>query len=287
MTRTRRNCRTAREGTEKSVAKRKPASQRRRRMKRRMRNTLKKISIVFLLSRLEYHGDKALCTAHVFNIGLPDGLNKRLLLNMYPVQMTDEDTCEQDRQAGPVCHSETYTQHGQERTTVSGMAKSAIWSVLHDLLTNGDGDITGKVAPQRPDSVPAQGHAEKDESYAQRKECCALPAHRGCREQRSEREIQSEAAPLQADQDTHRTAILDGCLFSRYSGSLPDCTSHFRNNPYQAGGQKESRRFCIGVDQWQQILLLLRNMRHLTEKMAETRAETGLTGEAFRGRIPA
>jgi len=145
---------------------------------------------------LEYKWNEAPGAMHVFNVRLADGLAERLLLNAYPVHMAKEHTREQGDQAGPVGHCETYAQHGQERTTVSRMAHIAVRANLHHLLISRHRYIAGKVAPQYPDGVPAQGYTEEDQDHPGTKECCSLPGDGCCRKQPAEQEIQCDAAPL-------------------------------------------------------------------------------------------
>src|SRR5260370_29142155 len=74
---------------------------------------------------LEHQRNEALGAMHVFNVRLADGLAERPFLNAYPVHMARHHAHKQDDQAGPVCHRETYPQHGQERTAVARMANTA------------------------------------------------------------------------------------------------------------------------------------------------------------------
>ena len=118
---------------------------------------------------------------HIFDIRLAYGLDKRLLLNVYPVQMAREYANEQGNQAGPVCHRETDPRHGQERPTVGRMANRAVRAILHHLLISGYRDIAGKVASQRPDGIPAQSDTEEKQGHPEKKERCSMPGDRCCR----------------------------------------------------------------------------------------------------------
>src|SRR6185437_5611834 len=104
---------------------------------------------------LEHPRNEALRLPHVFDIRLADGPGKRLLLDAHPIQVAQHNAYAQGEQTGPVCHRQTDTQHGQECATIGRVAHEAVWSTLDHVLGRGHGDIARKIAPQRPDGVPA------------------------------------------------------------------------------------------------------------------------------------
>src|SRR5215472_11841522 len=102
---------------------------------------------------------------------------------------------EQDDQAGPVCQCKAHPQHGQDGTTISGMANITVRTVLHYLLISRNRHIPGKELPKCPDSVPAQGDPEEDQGDPEQEEHRSMPGDCCCLKRRTEQEIQCETTP--------------------------------------------------------------------------------------------
>src|SRR6476661_5995421 len=113
---------------------------------------------------LEYPRNETLRMPHVFDIRLADGPGKRLLLDAHPIQVAQHYAYRQSEKASPVCHRQPDAQHGQECSTVGGVANKAIRAAPHHGLLRGYGYIARKIVPQRSDGVPAQ-HDTQEHQY--------------------------------------------------------------------------------------------------------------------------